>query len=214
MTRCWLRQLHLFYAACRSRPRNSQLRIRHRRCAVRSMAPLARSRHQRLPRPFPAPPLPGHHAPSPACRIPAGAAGTALDGGDARGEWLALVRSEPGVGPRVPTTVIAPEPDGSLQPLRRLRSPSGLPPARWAGPSTARGVSSDLARGAGSPPLIPGSQAPLTPGHPLRRPHAFSRGCATPLPPARSATAHFDSTRAAGFTEGCAARRWPSSTRS
>jgi len=35
-----------------------------------------------------------------------------LDSGDARGEWLALVRSEPGVGPRVPTTVIAPEPDG------------------------------------------------------------------------------------------------------
>jgi hypothetical protein len=35
-----------------------------------------------------------------------------LHGGDAPGEWLALVRSEPGVGPRVPTTVIAPEPDG------------------------------------------------------------------------------------------------------
>jgi hypothetical protein len=34
-----------------------------------------------------------------------------LDGGDAPGEWLALVRSEPGVGPRVPTTVIAPDPD-------------------------------------------------------------------------------------------------------
>ena len=34
-----------------------------------------------------------------------------LDGGDARGEWLALVRSEPGVGPLVPTTVIATEPD-------------------------------------------------------------------------------------------------------
>ena len=34
-----------------------------------------------------------------------------LDGSDARGEWLALVRSEPGVGPLVPTTVIAPEPD-------------------------------------------------------------------------------------------------------
>jgi len=33
-----------------------------------------------------------------------------LDGGDVRGEWLALVRA--GVGPRVPTTVIAPEPDG------------------------------------------------------------------------------------------------------
>jgi hypothetical protein len=26
---------------------------------------------------------------------------------------------------------------------------------RWAGPSTARGMSSDLPRGAGSPPLIP-----------------------------------------------------------
>ena len=40
----------------------------------------ARSRHHRPPRPrapVPAPPLPGHHAPSPACRIPAGAAGTA-----------------------------------------------------------------------------------------------------------------------------------------
>ena len=34
-----------------------------------------------------------------------------LDGGDALGEWLALVRSAPGVGPLVPTTVIAPEPD-------------------------------------------------------------------------------------------------------
>jgi hypothetical protein len=34
-----------------------------------------------------------------------------LDSGDARGEWLALVQSKPGVGPRVPTTVIAPEPD-------------------------------------------------------------------------------------------------------
>ena len=34
-----------------------------------------------------------------------------LDGGDVRGEWLALVRA--GVGPRVPTTVIAPEPDAS-----------------------------------------------------------------------------------------------------
>jgi len=45
-------------------------------------------------------------------RCPAWPAGPAAsDGGDARGEWLALVRSEPGVGPRVPTTVIAPEPD-------------------------------------------------------------------------------------------------------
>jgi hypothetical protein len=26
-----------------------------------------------------------------------------LDGGDVRGEWLALVRSEPGFGPLVPT---------------------------------------------------------------------------------------------------------------
>jgi len=34
-----------------------------------------------------------------------------LDSGAARGEWLALVRSEPGVGPLVPTTVIAPQPD-------------------------------------------------------------------------------------------------------
>jgi hypothetical protein len=34
-----------------------------------------------------------------------------LDGGDVPGERLALVRSEPGIGPRVPTTVIAPEPD-------------------------------------------------------------------------------------------------------
>jgi hypothetical protein len=86
-----------------------------------------------------------------------------LDGGDVRGEWLALVRSEPGVGPRVPTTVIAPEPD-ALCSLCDERSPSGLPPARWAGPSTARGMSSDLARGAGSPPLTPGSQAQLTAG--------------------------------------------------
>ena len=50
-----------------------------------------------------------------------------------------------------------PRPRRPLQPLRRLRSTSGLPPARWAGPSTACGMSSDLARGAGSPPLIPGT---------------------------------------------------------
>jgi hypothetical protein len=34
-----------------------------------------------------------------------------LDNSDARGEWLALFLSEPGVPPRVPTTIIATEPD-------------------------------------------------------------------------------------------------------
>jgi hypothetical protein len=34
-----------------------------------------------------------------------------LEGADARGEWLALFRSEPGVAPLVPATVIATAPD-------------------------------------------------------------------------------------------------------
>jgi len=92
-----------------------------------------------------------------------------LDSGDARGEWLALVRSEP-------ASVLSYRPRSSpLSPTCSAASATITVP-EWpttspvAGPLTARSVSSDLARGAGSPPLIPGSQAMLTPGHPLRRP--------------------------------------------
>jgi hypothetical protein len=64
---------------------------------------------------------------------------------------------EPGVSPLVPTTVIAPSPTPSAA-SATITVPSGLPAGGRS--STARGMSSNLARGAGSPP----DQAPLTPG--------------------------------------------------
>ena len=56
-----------------------------------------------------------------------------LDGSDARGEWLALIQSEPGIGRLVPTMVIAPDPTPSAA-SATITVPEWPTTSGWAGP--------------------------------------------------------------------------------
>ena len=133
-----------------------------------------------------------------------------LDSGDARGEWRALVRSEPGIGPRVRPRSSPPSPTPSAAfcddygPRVAYHQPGGqvlrLHPACQAIWLEARDRPAD--------PRIPGTAQPGRCAALTRftvRDFIVTGAIAT-----RSSTARGPRVS----PRGCASRRWPSSTRS